>query len=128
MTVDPDANVCREFATLGYCRKGADCAERHVFECPDYANTGSCPDSNCHLPHVDRAWMLRKLAGVDNAPAQRPGGLSDSSSSGKPKGDEDEIDSDDLKDSTVVLSADSNEAKNASINSFSQQQDFIGFD
>ena len=58
--VNPLAPVCRDFASLGFCRKGGGCAERHVRECPDYANTGICGKKRCHLPHVDRAGQIRK--------------------------------------------------------------------
>jgi hypothetical protein len=30
-----------------------------VFECPDYASTGACPNKGCRLPHIDRASKLR---------------------------------------------------------------------
>ena len=64
--VAPDAPVCRAFATLGFCAHGPDCAKRHVFECPEYANTGVCTVSErggrCPLPHPDRASILRKAA------------------------------------------------------------------
>lgn len=60
--VNPGAPVCRGFATLGYCEKGADCLDRHVTECPDHANSGVCHNPKCRLPHVDRAGQLRKAA------------------------------------------------------------------
>jgi hypothetical protein len=60
--VNPNAPVCREFAKLGYCDRGADCPKRHVFECPDYANTGTCHKQNCRLQHIDRAAQLRKIS------------------------------------------------------------------
>jgi hypothetical protein len=63
--VSPTARVCRPFATLGYCAKGPDCDDRHVFECPDYASNGHCANHDkgaCALQHVDRAGALRKAA------------------------------------------------------------------
>ncbi|KAI9751641.1 MAG: hypothetical protein M1835_001194 [Candelina submexicana] len=58
--VNPGASVCRAFASLGFCEKGAQCAERHVHECPNYANTGICHEKKCRLPHIDRAGQIRK--------------------------------------------------------------------
>ncbi|KIW01044.1 uncharacterized protein PV09_07558 [Verruconis gallopava] len=57
------AIVCEAFARLGYCEAGENCPHLHVFECPDYANTGKCDKEDCHLPHVQRASQLRRLAG-----------------------------------------------------------------
>jgi hypothetical protein len=125
--VDPAADVCREYATLGYCEKGATCTDRHESECPDYANTGSCPNKKCHLPHIDRAGQLRKIAGVQNIPSQ-PADSSSKSDSGK-EDDRDDVDSDDLdEDSSMLPSASARRPSNATtMSSFSQQQDFIQF-
>lgn len=63
--VSSTAPVCRAFATLGFCAKGAECDKRHVVECPDYANHGRCANresGKCQLPHPDRASTLRKAA------------------------------------------------------------------
>lgn len=49
------SSVCRDFAVLGYCEKGIDCEEAHIRECPDFAETGSCKNPKCKLPHVIRA-------------------------------------------------------------------------
>ncbi|EME89224.1 uncharacterized protein MYCFIDRAFT_23661, partial [Pseudocercospora fijiensis CIRAD86] len=65
VNVSFDAPVCRPFATLGFCSKGVSCGDRHVFECPDYANAGHCANikkGKCPLPHIDRAGTLRKAA------------------------------------------------------------------
>lgn len=61
VNVSPSAPVCAPFARLGYCANN-DCDKRHVFECPDFANKGECPDSTCPLPHPVRAHVLRKAA------------------------------------------------------------------
>lgn len=61
--VSPTARVCRAFATLGYCAQGPECDDRHVFECPDYANHGHCAaleKGSCSLQHTVRAGVLRK--------------------------------------------------------------------
>lgn len=58
----PSAPVCRGFGIYGYCEKGADCKERHVFECPDFSNTGRCKNKGCKLLHRERASVLRNQA------------------------------------------------------------------
>ena len=60
--VNPSARVCKDFAVYGYCGKGLLCNERHVHECPSYANRGTCRDTKCRLPHVDRAGQIRQRA------------------------------------------------------------------
>lgn len=58
--LNPSALVCSDFATFGYCKKGALCSNRHVHECPAYANTGVCRDKKCRLPHPDSAGQIRQ--------------------------------------------------------------------
>lgn len=134
--VTPGAPVCRDFAIIGYCNKGAGCPERHVHECPDYANTGNCRNKKCHLPHVDRAGQIRKMAAnktgneVDsnnnnnnkdsNADADEDEDIS-SEEEGYDEIDSDDVDSDDLDDGTEVITEgmDSGEIP--------QQQDFVRF-
>ncbi|KAA1470279.1 hypothetical protein DENSPDRAFT_836046 [Dentipellis sp. KUC8613] len=53
--VGPREGVCRDFAVLGYCDQGLDCAHQHVRECPDFAERGECLTKGCKLPHVIRA-------------------------------------------------------------------------
>ncbi|KAK0723980.1 hypothetical protein B0T21DRAFT_372935 [Apiosordaria backusii] len=60
--VSTAAPVCRSFGFYGYCEGGADCPERHVFECPDFSNTGTCKTRGCKLPHRERASVLRKAS------------------------------------------------------------------
>ncbi|KAF2857618.1 hypothetical protein K470DRAFT_260653 [Piedraia hortae CBS 480.64] len=74
VAVSPAAPVCRDFATTGYCARGADCDQRHVHECPDFANTGQCARNKagrCPLPHPEHASVLRK-AGKSESPPQSP--------------------------------------------------------
>jgi hypothetical protein len=52
--------VCRDFAVLGYCEAGIECSKQHVRECPDFAESGKCPNKFCKLPHVIRANRTRK--------------------------------------------------------------------
>lgn len=62
----PGLLVCRPFALLGYCEKGAECDKRHVFECPDFAELGHCPnEKKCKLPHTRHAHVERQKARAD---------------------------------------------------------------
>jgi hypothetical protein len=124
--IDPSADICRDYATIGYCEKGASCTERHENECPDYANTGSCPNKKCHLPHIDRAGQLRKIAGVQNIPSQQAVDKSSKSESDK-EDDKDDVDSDDLEEDAPMLHSAGSPSAATDMNSFSQQQDFIHF-
>lgn len=46
------STVCKDFAELGWCSKGAQCQDRHVRECPEFTKDGTCSNSTCRLPHV----------------------------------------------------------------------------
>lgn len=93
--VSPSALVCRPFATYGYCEKGAACTERHVHECPDFSNTGTCDTKGCKLPHRLKASMLRKNAARGE---EAEDGSSDlSSDDDAAEIDSDDVDSDDLE-------------------------------
>ena len=121
--VDPGADVCRAFTELGFCSKGTSCTHRHVFECPDYSQSGVCRDPNCRLPHVDRAGQLRKQARKESGTSEDPG------SSKQPdlmevddpaaEAETDDISSDDL-DEGIILGA-----TNPSSHGLSQQADFV---
>ncbi|KAI5466101.1 hypothetical protein BGZ63DRAFT_400507 [Mariannaea sp. PMI_226] len=103
----PSAPVCRAFGFNGYCEKGSDCTERHVFECPDFSNTGRCKVKGCRLPHRERASVLRnKTKNVEP--------MEDVSS-------EDEADSDDVDSDEVAefLDADSDASD------FEDSKDFL---
>ena len=122
--VNPSALVCKDFATLGYCSRGASCAERHVHECPDYANTGICRKRKCHLPHVDRAGQIKKHAA--NVADRTNGSEEDNDSDVVSDDDNDETDSDDvdsdgLEEEMMHLSDD------PIPRALSQQQDFVRF-
>jgi hypothetical protein len=84
----PGAPVCRAFGNLGYCDKGADCEDRHVFECPDFSNTGKCKNKHCKLPHRERASALRVQAQADDR--------MDDVSSDEEAADSDDVDSDEV--------------------------------
>lgn len=48
----PGAKVCRPFALGGWCDRGYKCTYRHVYECPDFVDYGSCPrGASCKLSH-----------------------------------------------------------------------------
>ncbi|KAH6630704.1 hypothetical protein B0J18DRAFT_443373 [Chaetomium sp. MPI-SDFR-AT-0129] len=91
--VSPAAPVCRDFGFYGYCRKGAECPDRHVFECPNFSNTGVCKIKGCKLAHRERASVLRKSAGL----AQHDEEMEDVSSDDDGGSiDEDDVDSDEV--------------------------------
>jgi hypothetical protein len=93
--VSPTALVCRAFGIYGYCEKGASCTERHVNECPDFSNTGTCTTKGCKLPHRHKASVMRNITA-------RNGESSTEESSDMSSDDEDDeigsddVDSDDL--------------------------------
>lgn len=122
--VTPGAPVCRDFATLGYCEKGAACEERHVHECPDYANTGVCNKKRCLLPHVDRAGQIRKITANKAGPSPSEDDDADLSSEEEEYDeiDSEDVDSDESDDDTtefIISGVDSGE--------LAQQQDFVRF-
>jgi hypothetical protein len=121
--VTPGAPVCRAFANLGYCAKGAECEERHIYECPEYANSGTCSKAKCRLPHVDRAGQIRKIA-ANKAESPIPGENEEDISSDEEEYDEidsDDIDSDELDDDPIVIEGGVDGGE------LSGQQDFIRF-
>lgn len=63
--VAQDASICRAFALNGYCELGPMCKQKHVFECPDFQATGTCPRPNCTLQHVLRAKKSAEVVDVD---------------------------------------------------------------
>ncbi|KAK7414310.1 hypothetical protein QQX98_006827 [Neonectria punicea] len=104
----PGALVCRAFGFNGYCEKGADCTERHVFECPDFSNTGSCKVKGCKLLHRERASVLRNQARTDE--------IMEDVSSEDEAADSDDVDSDEVAE---FIDADSDGSD------FEDHKDFI---
>lgn len=96
--VSPGAPVCRPFGIYGCCDRGADCPDRHVFECPDFSNTGVCKSKGCKLLHRERASVLRKAAA-----AGPPGGGGDQ--------DMEDVSSDDDGESVDSYDVDSDEVE-----------------
>lgn len=128
--VNPSAPVCRDFAIYGYCGKGDHCNQRHVHECPNYANTGACRDKNCRLPHVDRAGQIRKRATNATDDYNNTGSTVESAESENDLASDeedvgsttsDDIDSDDLEEEMLDMSADQQAY------ALSQQQDYVRF-
>ncbi|KAI1816493.1 hypothetical protein GGS20DRAFT_537841 [Poronia punctata] len=109
----PADPVCRDFGIYGYCEQGSRCPGRHVFECPDFSNTGVCKLKGCKRPHIERASILRKATKRGSSEE-----LDDLSSD-----DEDVVDSDDV-DSDEVEEFIGNDDEDLS---FAEQKDFIGF-
>ena len=108
----PSDPVCRAFGFCGYCDKGAQCPDRHVFECPDFSNTGVCKVKGCKRPHIERASFIRK-AGNRSSPEM------DDVSSDDFAADSDDIDSDGVEE---FIGKDVDEDPR-----FSGQSDFISF-
>ncbi|KAH7124060.1 hypothetical protein B0J11DRAFT_530595 [Dendryphion nanum] len=90
--VNSAAPVCDAFARLGYCEKGAECTDRHAFECPDFTNKGSCEVKGCRLPHIVHAGRLRKAARAYSSE------IESRQPSGSPGTDEDAVVQDVLSD------------------------------
>ncbi|KAF5579242.1 hypothetical protein FPCIR_11192 [Fusarium pseudocircinatum] len=105
----PAAPVCRNFGFSGYCEKGAECTDRHVFECPDFSNTGRCKVKGCKLPHRERASVLRNKTNAAGEP------LGDISSDDE-AADSDDVDSDEVAE---FIDADSD------LSDFEEHKDFL---
>lgn len=106
----PSAPVCQDFGYRGYCGKGAECTQRHVFECPAFSNTGTCKTKRCKLLHRERASVLR------NQVRQEQDDTMDDVSSDEDPADSDDVDSDEVAE---FLGADSDDSD------FEHGKDFI---
>ncbi|KAI5868685.1 hypothetical protein GGS23DRAFT_592441 [Durotheca rogersii] len=110
----PTDPVCRSFGIYGYCERGAQCADRHVFECPDFSNTGVCKLKGCKRPHIERASVLRK---TNNRPSSEE--MEDLSSDDEDAAaDSDDIDSDEVEE-FIGRDGDDNDLD------FAEQKDYI---
>lgn len=116
--VSSAATVCRDFGFYGYCRKGASCTDRHVWECPDFSNTGVCKNKGCKLPHRERASVLRRGASASNGNSNGDDEMEDVSS------DDESIDDDDI-DSDEVDEFIGHDKDGDGGLAFAEQQDFI---
>ena len=124
--VSASAPVCRAFAVLGFCEKGEECDKRHVFECPDYVNTGICTNRDngkCPLPHPDHASALRKVAARKaKIGSDHESDVSDVSSDDETPLDDDDIDDIDSDEAEDVIMGGDNDG-----HALTQQQDFVAF-
>ncbi|KAJ0347179.1 hypothetical protein KNSL1_006697 [Colletotrichum chrysophilum] len=109
-SVSPGALVCRSFGMYGYCDKGEKCEERHVFECPDFSNTGKCKTKGCKLLHRERASVLRKRTDDNEM---------EDLSSDEESADSDDVDSDEVEEFINDPVGDDSD--------FRVQKDFIAF-
>lgn len=47
-----NAKICRPFAIGGWCDRGLSCTYKHIYDCPDFVDYGSCRHGkNCNLAH-----------------------------------------------------------------------------
>lgn len=119
--VSPTAPVCVPFARCGYC-DNQNCDKRHVFECPDYANTGYCAKAasgRCLLPHPDHAAALRKAAARQaRMDTDHDSDLSSDEENEENDLDMEDVDSDDVEDLTDVQNHG---------HELTQQQDYVAF-
>ncbi|POS75054.1 CCCH zinc finger protein [Diaporthe helianthi] len=92
------APVCQSFGSYGYCAKGISCSDRHVFECPDFSNTGVCKTKGCKLPHRERASVLRKANAALEQNASRDGEGDLSSDDDDNSVSSDDVDSDEVEE------------------------------
>jgi len=105
---------------MGYCDKGAACTDRHVVECPSYANTGTCRNDSCRLPHIDRAGNLRKAAALKAKAAEDGSSDLSSDEDDGQEIDSDDVDSDEVDEDMIMINTGDDE--------LTQQQNFIAFD
>ena len=119
--VDPSAPVCRDFAILGYCGKGKECLDRHISECPDYANTGVCRSTRCRLRHVDHAGQLKKHVSdrKNDFSIDDDNDDDDIVSEEDEEMDDDDVDSEGMEEFFGTYSPDEG--------ALTQQQDYVGF-
>lgn len=124
--LNPAALVCYDFATFGYCKKGAQCSDRHVHECPAYANTGVCRDKKCRLPHPDSAGQIRQHQNSSSMITKSA--VAERSSTGGPdlsgqgKGDDNTT-----NDETSFRQLNQSQLQSSPDRQFLSQQDFVHF-
>lgn len=87
-----DARLCAAFTRYGWCDKGPACADRHSWECKEFAEDGKCRmDGKCGLKHV-----LSAAAGRAPASPTGAGDVADAfffdSTGDRPAGDDNDDD------------------------------------
>ncbi|GJJ68457.1 cleavage and polyadenylation specificity factor subunit 4 [Entomortierella parvispora] len=56
---NPQAPICRPFATEGWCNDGDACKDRHVWICPDFGTPAGCK-RKCGLAHLENGGLKVK--------------------------------------------------------------------
>ncbi|ORX81360.1 hypothetical protein BCR32DRAFT_293304 [Anaeromyces robustus] len=51
--LNENAEICKDFALKGICEKGLSCPKKHLYQCPEFANTGKCSNIKCIFLHVN---------------------------------------------------------------------------
>lgn len=49
-----ESQICVDFSDFGWCQKGANCDQRHTWDCPEFLRKGKCDRRGCKLMHVVR--------------------------------------------------------------------------
>ncbi|KAG0375725.1 hypothetical protein BGX24_008731 [Mortierella sp. AD032] len=62
---NPQAPICRPFATEGWCEAGINCKDRHVWVCPDFGTEEGCK-KKCGLPHLPNGGIRVKKSSDGN--------------------------------------------------------------
>ncbi|KAG0206778.1 hypothetical protein BGX28_001851 [Mortierella sp. GBA30] len=57
--INPQAQICRPFATEGWCDAGINCKDRHVWICPDFGTMAGCK-KRCGLAHLANGGIRAK--------------------------------------------------------------------
>ncbi|KAK3578969.1 hypothetical protein CHS0354_034762 [Potamilus streckersoni] len=73
VNVGKDAKLCQDFVN-GYCPLREKCKKRHIFVCPHFSRSGSCPDGKqCKLVHRrPRKRTNSSLSGKEPTPRKKP--------------------------------------------------------
>lgn len=111
------ALVCRAFGIYGYCSQGEQCSERHVWECPDFSNTGRCKTKGCKLLHRERASVLRNRQQGQPSGEGEDGEEEEDLSSDQESVHSDDVDSDEVEEFLGDAVLDDED--------FKEQRDFI---
>ncbi|KAF9911652.1 hypothetical protein EC991_002770 [Linnemannia zychae] len=83
---NPQAPICRPFATEGWCEAGITCKDRHVWVCPDFGTEAGCK-KKCGLPHIPNGGnrVKKPSDGNDSVPGAGTGTGTGAGTGGKDK-------------------------------------------
>ncbi|KAF9131205.1 hypothetical protein BGW39_002111 [Mortierella sp. 14UC] len=81
---NPQAPICRPFATEGWCEAGINCKDRHVWVCPDFGTEAGCK-KKCGLPHVPNGGTRVKKSSDGNDNVSGSGSGTGTGTGGKDK-------------------------------------------